>query len=106
MTPKQLLTEAKSLITLPEHWTQGALIRDKDGHRYIDPDYDGTAFSFCAYGAMTYIAGTQFDPALGTAADIFRMVLGNSGIGPFNDAPHRSHIEILSAFDEAINACP
>ena len=85
-------------------WTQGTS-RERDTEGYI--------VGFCAMGALMAAAGryTGRTPravsksgvlALDTASYIQRTCLQRQGLTPWNDAPQRTHREVLALFDKAI----
>ena len=49
-TPRDLLVEARTLIAMPEAWTQGAAARDSDGEP-VGVEHED-AVSWCATGAL------------------------------------------------------
>lgn len=106
MTTKEALQQARKKISTPETWTQGVLARNKFGNEVpSDCEY---ACSFCAMGAIESV--TKNEPA---ALDIsakraIRKELERQNdarnISGWNDYSFRTHAEVLSVFDSAIEA--
>ena len=99
---KQLLIAARKLIENPEHWTQGVMARNCDGHSTYYRN--GGAFCFCASGALQRV---QADIGL-TFDDLHRSMWILEGFCPvdilhFNDS--HTHQEVLNVFDKAIANC-
>lgn len=97
MKPSEILKEAREIIGAPNRWTQGCFARAMDGYEI---DYtDARAECFCAQGAIY-----RLEPPLlaGIDAEEFLMRAVGCKIPQFNDAPGRTHSEILAAFDKAI----
>ena len=85
MTTLEILKAARELLAVPERWTKGALARSQNGDD-VNPKSSEAAHSFCIVGAIgrSNIDYDSFDLAY------------------WNDAPERTHAEVLARFDEAI----
>lgn len=100
MTPAAVLKKARELISDEKAWTKGWFAKDERGRDvYAD---DPGAVCFCAMGAIDRAAeecgGVDDVPAL----NMLVRALGGTAIDLFNDAPERTHAEVLAAFDKAI----
>lgn len=91
MKPSELLAD-------PKAWTKGAYGRDKDGDDA--GSFCEDAVSWCAAGAINRCCDNP-----SAAKSLFREYLqdkfGDRSIPNFNDAPERTHAEVL----EALKAC-
>jgi hypothetical protein len=104
---KQVLINARALITDSAHWTRGRLASTADG-RAVDP-CDPTAIKWCAAGAI-YRAAYDLvgDPhqatriSNGVAKSICPRRWWLGGIPGLNDA--RGHAAVLEVFDKALQA--
>ena len=88
MKASEVLMKAKALIGTPDRWLKGALNNGRGG--------------FCALGAMIGATGT-WSP--GDAGPYFRLAATGSedgSIARWNNAPERTHAEVMAAFDRAI----
>jgi hypothetical protein len=95
VTPAQVLRAARERIAVPERWTQGASARTISG---IGVDaFDYGAVQWCAYGAIRVDGVHDHELQL-----FFRAIGAMDSIGTWNDAPGRTHAEVLDAFDRAI----
>ena len=106
MTPKEILIAARAKIEAPERWTKGAYARHASG-RPAGPEI-GNADCWCIVGAVTAVMGIK---AGCLDAAICRMLSDAAGIEAYaeditewNDAPGRTHAEVLATFDRAIAA--
>jgi hypothetical protein len=84
-TTADVLRRARALIDSPEKWIKGAY-----GLRADDPH--------CVYGALDVVAHMR--PCRGF--ELFREAVGTRHIEAWNDAPERTHAEVMAAFDRAI----
>lgn len=96
MTPKEILIAARALIDTPEKWVKGAFALHTD---------HGTCY--CLAGALLKAtpgdifnedfaaAGTVLKKAINSPSADFRLHL-------WNDAPERTHSEVLAVVDRAI----
>jgi len=96
VTTLEILVKARELIAEPERWTQGAFARDEHGFsRYVCPgEFDYTCY--CASGALRAAGGYTTHPAYNA------IHTGGPAVCVWNDAPGRTHAEVLAAFDAAI----
>lgn len=95
-TTADVLRRARALIDTPEKWCKGALVRDG---------------AFCVRGALkTAISGSiwaAFDPLLTRAEQAlgfpgFDGVHSEPRLPSWNNAPERTHADVMAAFDKAI----
>lgn len=110
MKPSEILIEARKLIDTPDKWTTGCLARTKGGQsiRYSSEH----AACFCALGAIyranrgTYEQHRQPSDNREMEREAERAIqLATKGNVPeWNDAPERTHDEVLEAYDIAIAA--
>lgn len=103
MTPKEILIAARAKIEAPERWTHGAYARDAGG-REVEPTCPA-AVCWCVRGAID--ASTRHHSSNRPASVLFSQAV--AGYGPlfipiWNDAPTRTHTEVIAAFDRAIAA--
>ena len=99
-TTKEILTEARSLITDPDKWTKGVFARTADHHRAAVP-FEADATCWCAWGALENAYGgfvNNDHPAYVS----LREAMGG-GVANFND--DHTHPEVIGAFDRAIESC-
>ena len=103
-TVTELLIEARDLISEPGRWTQGVYACDALGYAidWGSPE----AVCWCATGAICKAAESIQEHgkrrALIERATVeLRIAIGHNGVTAFND--HRTHAEVLAAFDRAIN---
>lgn len=100
MTTLEVLTAARAKIA--QGWTQGACARDVDGDEVLQSSERATCW--CASGAVyATCSGDRF-----AASDAFdsleRLVPTRLGIAGYNDAPERTHADVLALMDRAIAA--
>jgi hypothetical protein len=93
MTPSEILTAARELISAPERWTQEAFARDAGGNSCSEKLE--RAVCFCSWGAF-HRAGYSI------IAEHFLRSEMDGMPGRFNDT--HTHAEVLAAFDRAIEA--
>jgi len=84
------LDEARALIE--RGWTQGDFARDGEGN---PARIDRYAACFCAVGALVAV---DAEPE---ATPFLRDALGVCSISFWNDAPERTHAEVVEAFRRA-----
>jgi len=116
MKPSEILIEARKLIDTPDKWTKGSYATDGQGKQV--PSYSGQAQCFCTLGAFFHASASFSEkPFVQTSEHEMmerqaRRALGNA-INPneqtvlfadWNDAPERTHVEVLAAYDGAIAA--
>lgn len=96
MTTIEILKKARELLSDPARWCQN---KYKDGDKR------------CMAGALAESAGCNILPAVDDALEAIEIkleyitsaeALRLEHIPTFNDAPERTHAEILQRFDEAI----
>lgn len=99
MTPREILIAARALIEAPERWTKGEFARNKEGEKcHANSD---AASCYCMEGAILSQSGKW--PLKARACAILRASLASAITIPvWNDAPERTHAEVLAAFDRAI----
>lgn len=91
MTPLDILKAARAKIELPENWGKGTCGIDRA------PD------TYCAEDALRCDINFRDDvDGFIRAAELFRKVIGHPHIFDWNDAPERTHSDVLKAFDRAI----
>ena len=97
MTTLELLRGARNLLRAKKRWAQHYYAFDAQ-HKQVDcasPD----AVCFCAFGALLRVGkwGDAYVAlgVLGEANNISNTIV-------YNDAPERTHAEILAAFNKAI----
>lgn len=103
---KQKLIEARKVIENPASWHKGSYARDTYGLRV--PVYSDNAVSYCTIGACNKVFNswsTTYQEVL-TRLQRAANVPPGEGIPDWNDAPERTHEEVLAAFDKAIEECP
>ena len=101
VTARDILQHAKRLIALPDRWLKFTLAADKDGHE-ID-DENPKAVAFCALGAIcraSYLLEDRNKKAYYDAFWKLGKAMGGN-IVDYNNAPQRTHRQILAAFDRA-----
>lgn len=93
MKPSELLAD-------PSKWTKGAVARDINGA--IVEESDASAVCFCIAGAIYKCELSLFsDPRTSALYDIIQNDFGERSISMFNDAPERTHAEILDVLKRA-----
>ena len=106
MKISEALIQGKSLIEKPESWTKGAYARNEKGERRWSNDED--AVCFCSLGAMSRVTSQiecRTDPQ---GRDIYYNGVGyleaamGECVPTFND--EHSHVEVMAAWDKAIEA--
>lgn len=131
-TARDILTAARALIAPPEAWTVGAYARRKDRSYEKPAKNplnmaavhfsSSEAVCFCSYGAINRAgygggdASAQRNAEITLAKHALARAMGGkpfaeerieadwalATIAKFNDADGRTHAEVLSAFDKAI----
>jgi len=108
MTTKEILIAARAKIERPQDWIQGRFALSSLQNQ-VKPN-SRRASCWCALGAIAAI--TREDPndvndevywllhrAMGLPDNVMAVAI-------WNDAPGRTHAEVLAAFDRAIEAAP
>lgn len=98
MTTKEILIEARQLLSDPSHWTKGADARNSRGESV--PYMAETACKFCILGAIFRVA-EMHNVAPEPVCDAISAHLGEYSIADFNDT--RNHWAILQLLDTAIS---
>jgi len=108
MTPKEILIAARAKIERPQCWTYGKFSRSALENE-VKP-HSRRAVCWCVLGAIAAI--THDDPN-DIRDDVYWLIHRAIGlpandlhIGLWNDAPGRTHAEVLAAFDRAIALAP
>ncbi len=95
MTPKEVLIAARKLIESPKQWLKGA-----------DSGLRNEIWCYCASGALMTAVDENIPPVDWDAAENALSLAAtgdpDGNIPIWNDAPERTHEEVLAAFDEAI----
>jgi hypothetical protein len=99
MTPLELLTNGREVITNKERWTRGALARDKNRDRTLPRS--PKAVCFCSIGALLKANEGGFVLTVREAEMFLKQAMG-ADITIFNDRLAKNHDEVLSAWDKAI----
>lgn len=119
MTPLEILTRAREIITPPGNWTRHYVARNKDGEVTFSSSPD--ACQWCAIGAIEAASGSQIIPypprdikvEMDSALNTLRSAIpagfsdprnGGPIVSIYNDAKSTSHDDILKLFDRAISA--
>lgn len=94
-----LLRSALALIEQPERWTKGAYNRDAIGQEYVS--YKEAA-QWCTEGACLHVELRYGEKALAAAYGALSAAIETEVLAPWNDAPERTHGEVVDAFRRAI----
>jgi hypothetical protein len=106
MNVKELLVAVKAKLEDPDHWCKNAAARNKHGVAVLASDAD--ACSWCMTGAISVVAGEDYDDARYREArylllEAIKDVTGLICITTeFNDAPNRLHRTVMQVLDRAI----
>ena len=101
MTLADLLRAARALIANPDRWTTGCAARDAHGRSVMPEQLEAVRFD--GIGALFRL--TPDEPDLrDRAVWALDTVAGSRGWTAWQDAPGRTHAEILAAMDRAIAA--
>lgn len=99
MIPTGLLRAARALIADPDRWTTGCAARDAHGQSVMPEQLEAVRFD--GIGALFRL--TPGEPELRDRAIIaLEIVAGSWMWAAWQDAPGRTHAEVLTAFDRAI----
>lgn len=95
--PIDILREMRELLAEPERWTQSVLAKSKFGNAVTTRS--PRAVSWCLLGAHYRVTNgwTASD-----AWDILQRAAGVSSLSFWNDAPGRTHAEVLALLDSCI----
>lgn len=96
MTPKQILTQARELISDPKRWTKGYFAKTALGAPC--GSLSDRAICWCISGAINKVSEFKNHQV---AYDRLRLVVGPL-ITQFNDDPKTTHADVIAAFDRAI----
>jgi len=99
MTDRELLLALRAKLATPDRWTKGMAAKDFNGSP-ADP-CGGDAISWCLVGACDEIGDLS---SYRDAAYLLGFV-GTSGhldMVDWNDAPDRTHADVLARIDEAL----
>ena len=98
MTVAEVLREARSLVDTPEKWWQ------RNGHNDSGelPDCDFTCVGLAVLDAGSHASHATLASALCRAIGITPGSYPPRDIYDWNDAPERTHADVLAAFDKAI----
>lgn len=103
MRPIDILCAARARIADPARWTQGACARDDEGEACVSVSTH--ARSWCAVGAISYEGELAYArmglEGSSIALQMLRTLIGDDVMN-WNDAPERTHAEVIAAFDQAI----
>lgn len=101
----EVLRKARALIADENAWIRNNLAVNHEGAVVLSADSD--ACKWCALGAIDKVANFLHSPGF-EARDAMIRAAGvdpeDDGLGDWNDAPERTHAEVLAAFDRAIEA--
>jgi hypothetical protein len=98
-TTLSVLIAARKLIAPKGAWTTCAWAKDKTG-KAVDPESE-KAVCYCMSGALIKVAA-RGSPVGREARMAIRAANGGRGPIEINDAPRRTHKQVLAAFDRAI----
>lgn len=95
MKTSEILIAAKARIDSPEKWCQGTYYRNEDGVA-CPRDH---ARSLCSVGALLFVSPSEHesDVVIRCLSDVI-----DRSVTAWNDAPERTHPEVMAAFDRAI----
>lgn len=103
MKESERLIAAKALIDSPEKWAQGSSAKDAQG--FIVALHSPDAVSFCSLGAVGKLcsgSGYLDDETYEASRKYLRDACGTRLVTSYNDAPNRTHAEVMQMFDKAI----
>lgn len=109
----EVLVRARSELARPERWMQGAAGMTADGFEHLDPEQlfiypERRVLKLCADGAICWAAfwltksQREREQVSYAAEDLFDIAAGED-IAEYNDAPGRTHAEVMAIFDRAIH---
>lgn len=119
MTTFEILKAARELLSDEKRWTKGRYARDAQGNP--TPTHAVDAVCWCPEGALVKFSAAEKDASINSIIvdeallGAFRAVAATSAeydeipgvifqsqLWPWNDAPERTHAEVLQRFDDAI----
>lgn len=115
LTAKDYLIKARELLSEEQKWVQGVLARDENNISVCTSS--DTACKFCLLGSLFRVSHENVnnitldswpEDAQVAAEDLLDLIVRERGLidinsmVAFNDAPGRTHAEILALLDEAI----
>jgi hypothetical protein len=98
-TVLEVLEGALEILRDPKRWTKGSYARNTNGNS-VRP-HDDDAVCFCSSGALMKATASGSGETLVAALCALLDVVG-SRIVRWNDAPERTHAEIIQGFEKAI----
>ena len=101
MTIAGLLRDVRALIADPDRWAMGCAARDAQGQAVMPERPEAVRFS--AFGAPVRLAPAAHE-IRDRAAEALNAAVGPEGWNWWEDAPGRTHAEVLAALDRAIAA--
>jgi hypothetical protein len=97
-TVLEVLEGALEILRDPKRWTKGAFAKDKYGFAL---NFFDRAVCFCSIGALIKASDRNcawyYPPGLDVLSDAV-----NIPVSAWNDAPERTHAEIIQGFEKAI----
>jgi hypothetical protein len=101
MKTSDILIAAKARIDSPEKWCKGVSWRTKSGDV---TECSEIAYSCCGYGAITAVLSEDNRASMPhiQANTTLELAIGGQLFSRWNDAPERTHAEVMAAFDRAI----
>lgn len=94
MTTLETLKAMRELLSAPERWTKGECARDASGNRVDISSPDATCF--CLIGAAGLVG--EFKSVM----DLLDRLVAPGPASCWQDAPERTHAEVLALLDRAI----
>ncbi len=102
MNTLEVLKLARDLISTPDKWIKDEFALDSDGD--VVDEISENAVCFCSYGAFNRVLlmyNVHTYDAKNVLTDIIK-TQGYNSIVQWNDAPERTHADVLATFDMAI----
>lgn len=97
MTPLEILIAAREWLTQPDRWTKGASWKNAIGGHCKNRK---EVYCTCVYGAISLM--TEELELIENATHFLEKAVETEFANEWNDAPERTHAEVLVAFDRAI----